>query len=254
MLGGIAVSGSSPPGSVFQVTTNGAVTTLVFFSYTNGATPLAALTLGNDGNFYGTTAAGGSNNYGTVFIVTTNGALTTLVSFNGTNGWEPRAALTLGKDGNFYGTTAYGGSGDYGTVFMVTTNGALTTLISFNGVNGWHPVGALTLGNDGNFYGTTQFGGNTNLNGGSGFGTVFRLSLAPVIPATLTLHFLDGYPLLSMFGTLGDTYTLEYTTNLAAPNWTPILIVPNLSISPFQMVDPVGIVPPARFYRVVQSQ
>ena len=39
----------------------------------------ASLTLGNDGNFYGTTRNGGS--YGTIFRVTTNGVLTTLVSF-----------------------------------------------------------------------------------------------------------------------------------------------------------------------------
>ncbi len=230
------------------------ITTLVSFTGTNGAVPEAALTLGNDGNFYGTTSRGGSNNDGTVFTMPTNGTLTTLISFNGTNGSYPGAALMLGNDGNFYGTTTSGGSCDDGTVFMVTTNGTLTTLISFNGANGWHPAGALTLGSDGFLYGTTQWGGNTNLNGGSGFGTVFRLSLAPVIPATLELHFLEGYPMLSMFGTLGDTYTLEYTTNLAVPNWTPILIVPNLSISPFQLIDPAGGGQPMRFYRAVQSQ
>ena len=43
-------------GPVFQVTTNGTLTTLVSFDVTNGQYPNAALTLGNDGNFYGTTA------------------------------------------------------------------------------------------------------------------------------------------------------------------------------------------------------
>ena len=42
-------------GTVFKVTTNGTLTTLVSFNGTNGANPNAALTLGNDGNFYGTT-------------------------------------------------------------------------------------------------------------------------------------------------------------------------------------------------------
>ena len=69
-------------GTVFKVTTNGTLTTLVSFNGTNGANPYAALTLGNDGNFYGTTSEGGSSGYGTVFKVTTNGTLTTLVSFN----------------------------------------------------------------------------------------------------------------------------------------------------------------------------
>ena len=54
---------------MFQVTTNGSLTTLVSFTGTNGASPYAALTLGNDGNFYGTTAYGGimCSGHGTVF-------------------------------------------------------------------------------------------------------------------------------------------------------------------------------------------
>lgn len=101
-------------GTVFKVTANGALTMLVSFvssSDTNGAYPSGGLTLGNDGNFYGTTSQGGSSGGGTVFKVTTNGSLTTLVSFNGTNGASPRAAVTLGGDGSLYGTTESGGSG-----------------------------------------------------------------------------------------------------------------------------------------------
>ena len=247
-------------GTVFKVTTNGTLTTLVSFNFTNGACPYAGLTLGNDGNFYGTTFGGGSSGDGTIFKVTTNGTLTTLVFFGGTNGANPYAALTLGNDDNFYGTTEWGGNtnlnGGYGggTVFKVTTNGTLTTLVSFNGANGAWPGAGLTLGTDGNFYGTTDCGGNTNLNSGYGVGTVFRLLLSPVIPPTLTLQFWAGYPLLSMYGTLGHTYTVQYTTNLAVPNWTPMLIVPNLSISPFQMIDPAGVGQPERFYRAVQLQ
>jgi len=110
---------------VFKVTTNGVLTTLVSFTnnYTEGANPFAALTLGNDGNFYGTTEYGGTNGGGgTVFKVTPNGVLTTLVSFAITNGANPQAALTLGNDGNFYGTTVSGGSSggsSYGTVFRL---------------------------------------------------------------------------------------------------------------------------------------
>ena len=49
------------------------VQTLCAFNHTNGATPYAALTLGQDGNFYGTTEQGGITNstypygMGTVF-------------------------------------------------------------------------------------------------------------------------------------------------------------------------------------------
>ena len=117
--GGIANSTyPSGMGTVFKVTTNGMLTTLISFNNANGALPEAALTLGTDGNFYGTTTQGGSYGYGTVFIMTTNGILTTLVSFNYTNGEGPNG-LTLAPDGNFYGTTWYGGSHGYGTVFCL---------------------------------------------------------------------------------------------------------------------------------------
>src|SRR5208282_2863704 len=103
-------------------TTGGAFTNLVDFdNYTAGINPAAGLTLGPDGNFYGTTYSGGSSGNGTVFEVTTNGTLTTLVNFNSTNGANPRASLTLGPDGNFYGTTLNGGRSGYGTVFEATT-------------------------------------------------------------------------------------------------------------------------------------
>jgi uncharacterized repeat protein (TIGR03803 family) len=182
------VPGSDGYGTVFRVTTGGTLTTLVSFNDTNGADPEASLTLGSDGNFYGTTAFGGasagqeSTGFGTVFRVTTNGTLTTLVSFNGANGANPIGGLTLGPDGNLYGTTEYGGSGGDGTAFGVTTNGTLTTLVNFNGSNGANPWAGLTLGPDGKFYGTTQIGGN------GGHGVVFRLSVpSSGIPSAYTV-------------------------------------------------------------------
>jgi len=122
--------GSSGAGTVFQITTNGVLTTLVSFNYANGASPLAGLVLGNDGNFYGTTDSGGSSDAGTVFQMTPQGVLTTLVSFSSpvydgsgastnANGANPQAGLTLGSDGNFYGTTANDGPGGGGTIFRL---------------------------------------------------------------------------------------------------------------------------------------
>src|ERR1017187_1121992 len=68
------------------------IETLCSFNNNNGAYPWAALTLGPDGNFYGTTRQSSSSVYGTLFKVTTNGTLTTLVSFSGFNGSEPYSA------------------------------------------------------------------------------------------------------------------------------------------------------------------
>jgi uncharacterized repeat protein (TIGR03803 family) len=128
------------------------LTTLIAFNGANGGYP-NALTLGNDGNFYGTTSAGGSG-LGTVFRMSDDGTLTPLVAFNGNNGAYPSAALTLGEDGSFYGTTSGGGitnsrySQGMGTVFRMTPSGALTTLVSFNLTNGARPQAALALGNE----------------------------------------------------------------------------------------------------------
>jgi uncharacterized repeat protein (TIGR03803 family) len=164
-------------GTIFRTTTSGILTKLVEFAYTiTGANP-TGLTLGKDGNFYGTTEIGGSNGYGTAFQVTTNGTFTKLVDFSYTATGADPTGLTLGKDGNFYGTTSEGGGSNFGTVFQMTTNGTLKTLVSFNGtIDGAYPLATLTLGQDGNFYGTTHQGGDLNLNSNRGFGTIFQVT------------------------------------------------------------------------------
>jgi uncharacterized repeat protein (TIGR01451 family) len=168
------------------------VTTI--YSFINGpAKPLAGLTLGNDGNFYGTTESGGLNNEGTAFKMTTNGITTTLVNFGTTYGSPtyPEANLTLGPDGNFYGTTSQGGTNTSGTnatgtVFKMTTNGTVTILVSFNGVNGGIPLAGLTLAPDGNFYGTTEFGGT------NGDGTVFKLTTNGTLTTLVNFNGTNG--------------------------------------------------------------
>jgi uncharacterized repeat protein (TIGR03803 family) len=54
-------------GTVFRLTTNGTLTTVVSFNGTNGAYPQAGVVQGTDGSFYGTTASGGASGNGTVF-------------------------------------------------------------------------------------------------------------------------------------------------------------------------------------------
>jgi uncharacterized repeat protein (TIGR03803 family) len=171
-------------GTVFKITTNGALTTLYTFTGNDGASPQAALVQGSDGYFYGTTPQGGSNNLGTLFKISANGKLTSLYSFTGGNdGWNPDGALVQGSDGYLYGTTAGVGylafESGHGTVFKFTTNGALTTLYSFTGLSdGAYPVAGLVQGSDGNLYGTTTQGGGSHGIDSlvPGFGNVFQIS------------------------------------------------------------------------------
>ena len=162
--GATSEAGRNASGTLFRITTDGVLTPLFSFealsgsasTNTSGASPYARLTLGPDGNFYGTAFLGGSRGDGTVFRITTNGAFTPLASFAGTNGTGPRGALVVGPDNSLYGTTLNGGIyGDLGTVFRVTTNGVLTTLVSFNYDTGSAPDAGVVFGPDGNLYGTT---------------------------------------------------------------------------------------------------
>jgi len=180
-------------GTVFQMTPAGALTTLASFQGANGRHPFGRLTQSSDGHFYGTTLLGGTNNEGSVFQMTAAGALTTLASFKFyVNGAFPVGALLEDSDGSFYGTTANGTSAYGGTLFKVTSAGQLTTVIVFTGANGWNPWAGLVRGADGNFYGTGEYGGNMSLNGGAGFGSVFKMTPAGVLKTLVAFNGANG--------------------------------------------------------------
>jgi uncharacterized repeat protein (TIGR03803 family) len=196
-------------GTIFQITSSGALTTLAQFNGANGSYCVRRLVQGSDGNFYGTTAGGGADNFGTVFKMNPGGTVSTLVSFTGGDGSAPFAELVQGSDGNFYGTTAAGSASGGGTVFKMTPAGTLTTLVSFTGVNGLYPGAALVQGTNGMLYGTAYDGGTTALNGGAGFGTVFRMSTAGAFTTLAQFNGVaDGfYPLSGLVqGSDGNFY------------------------------------------------
>lgn len=189
--------GAGGDGTVFKLTPQGEMTTLVSFDDTNGsAHPSSKLVEARDGAFYGTTRGGFSGN-GTLFRVTRDGVLTTLVSFTGAlanSNSLPLAGLVQALDGHLYGTTAFGGPSartngpyGYGTIFRLTTNGQFTTLHSFDGANGVYPSAALIQAKDSRLYGTAA-GGNTNFPA-SFHGTVFSITTNAEIT---TLAFFNG--------------------------------------------------------------
>ncbi len=203
LYGTTQYGGNFGEGLIFRISTAGSYSTLYNFGEgtNDGSDPLSALTLGTDGNLYGTTSGylgydetrrngnekmgktpgyfGGS--YGTIFSFSpASRAFTVLHSFDYYDGGSPSSPMIQGKDGYLYGVTSYDGAYYDGTIFRIQTTGeSFSDLHDFgqsqdgfgNSLDGAYPNG-LTQGADGNFYGTTESGGAN----GSGSGTLFCLS------------------------------------------------------------------------------
>jgi uncharacterized repeat protein (TIGR03803 family) len=230
-------------GTVFRISTNvnnGNFTTLYWFTGepNGGGGPAGPLTLGLDGNFYGTTAGckadcASTNIGGTVFRITPSGVFTQLYAFTGPAfsggdiGILPPARLVQGSGGNLYGVTAYGGiqipseQHGYGTVFQISTNGVFTNLHTFTGgSDGYMPWSPLVPGSDGNFYGVTTSGGILrNSIQGSGNGTVFQID--PYGAFSTIYSFTNGLDGANPVGGLvqGSDGNLYGLTQNYAPNY-----------------------------------
>jgi uncharacterized repeat protein (TIGR03803 family) len=178
-------------GTVFKITTAGALTTLHKFcapSCVDARTPKGGVALGTDGNLYGTAEFGGSSGGGTTFKMTPTGTLTNYSL--GAFGSRPVGALMQATNGGFYGTVSVDGPHAGGAVFRVSSGGTLTPVYFFctdpHCPDGRNPLAGLVQGEDGNLYGTTSAGG-------AGFaGTVFKLSLGGKLARLHSFDTVDG--------------------------------------------------------------
>src|ERR1700685_1599305 len=93
------------------------IATLVSFNITNGSKPYSTMTLGRDGNLYGTTSGGGSNYNGTIFEIDSNNMIQTLAQFSGKNGSFPVSKMVQNSNGDFFGITYVGGANGLGSIF-----------------------------------------------------------------------------------------------------------------------------------------
>jgi uncharacterized repeat protein (TIGR03803 family) len=155
-------------GGAFKMSPNGELQTL---HRLGNADATAALTLGSNGDFYGTCPLGGPENAGLLFEMAPEGAVKILHPFSFIHGDAvPVNTLVQGSDGNFYGTTgqtlgvstnttAMGTASvsDRGTIFKITPQGDFTILHLFPVGERYQPSGPLVLGRDGYFYGTAVF-------------------------------------------------------------------------------------------------
>ena len=141
-------------GAVYKITPSGAETILhTFTGGADGRYPVTPLTLGSDGNLYGTTSGQDYDSiYGTIFQITPTGTLTTLYTFTGAADGEFAAgALVLGTDGNFYGAAAGNGHEYDGSVFKMALSGAFTILHTFDITDGINSPSSLVEGSNGSF-------------------------------------------------------------------------------------------------------
>jgi len=192
IYGTIGDDNSNAAGSAFKMTPSGTFTRIYSFcslaKCADGSGPWGGLSLGKDGNLYGTTTGGGSFNSGTAFQLTPSGALTTVWNFdNGTDGGVPWYPLLQGLDGNFYGVSNTQYNGDYGAFVKLVPTATPpykeSVLIDFNYTDGNDP-NLPTQGTDGSFYGSTFSGGT------KGLGVLFKSTTAGV---ETVLHNFTGY-------------------------------------------------------------
>lgn len=169
-------------GSLFRLAPDGTFTILHRFGggSPNPFTPYTGVTLGPDGQLYGTTLRGGSDDSGTIYRIGTDGTgFTVLHQFTGEDGENPEGQLVV-FDGMLYGTTLIGGARNRGTIYRISTSGAFELLYSFpafsavrdgQGINdvGANPrAGLMYSATDLAFYGTAYNGGE------HGHGTLYR--------------------------------------------------------------------------------
>ena len=183
LYGTTYAGGAAGNGTVFElvrpVGRKGAWTEKILYSFgagTDGAAPVARVTLDASGNLYGTTSSGGAYGYGTVFQLKPGSAWTEniLHSFqNADDGATPYAGLVSDAAGNLYGAATDGGTNGGGTVFELTPSGGSWNFSVLASQPGWGISGTfrdLVLDDSGNIYGTTH------CDGANSAGTIYELS------------------------------------------------------------------------------
>lgn len=164
--------GASSSGTIFKITTSGAVTVLRSLNgTTDGGTPKGSLIQGSDGAFYGTTTLGGTNKVGTIFRITTAKAFTVLRSFNmATDGGTPLGGLILAPKITLVANAQSGLTTTEDVAKAITLTGSGATNITFNvlikprhGSVTTGTAAARTYTPAANFNGVDSFAFTTNL-------------------------------------------------------------------------------------------
>jgi uncharacterized repeat protein (TIGR03803 family) len=121
LYGSASVGGIDGNGVIFKLAYNAAAPQVIhdFGDGTTGATPLAQITRGFNGNLYGTASQGGANGQGDVFKISRGKVFTDIHDFAGFDGANPQGGLVDGGDGKLYGTTTGGGTTFQGVLYSI---------------------------------------------------------------------------------------------------------------------------------------
>jgi uncharacterized repeat protein (TIGR03803 family) len=250
-LYGTTYHGGTSNGVVFAMQTDGSgYTVLKYFptiggigTNSDGAAPVAGLTLGGD-TLYGATVGGGVLGCGNIFRIKTNGTdFADLHDFLHTDGAFPGITLML-NGSTLYGTTPAGGLSNRGTIFMLQTTGAdFVTLMNLDLVRGTQCDSKFILCSN-ILYGTAADGG-TAYNG-----VVFGLTILPQI-LTADGNFgikSNGFG-FNLTGISNQTVVVEACTDRALSIWQPLQT--NVLVgTPFYFSDPALDQNASRFYRL----
>jgi uncharacterized repeat protein (TIGR03803 family) len=215
LYGACIECGPSDGDAIFKMTTAGVTTFLYNFPSDGsmGSSP-SPLTLGTDGNYWGTTYSGGSGMLGTIFKITPSGSLTTVYNFpsDGSQGYDPTGiALVQASDGKFYGTVTQTPPNeiilgrpaphrrslthplveptpsftDGGIIFSISTTGGFASAYAFGANDGNDPNVSLVEGQNGKLYGETAYGV-------AGYGSIYSFTLGGGSSSFSTLYSFTG--------------------------------------------------------------
>jgi uncharacterized repeat protein (TIGR03803 family) len=173
-------------GTIFKLNAQGQLNPLYTFCTqgggicTDGFWPGGGLTLGSDGNFYGSATNGGlwldNCGYacGTLFSVTPGGVFSVLHSFDDTDGFDPYFAPMQATNGVFLGSTSSGAADNDGTLYGLSMN--LPAFVETNPASGKVGTTVVIMGN--NLKGSTAVTFN-------GTAAQFRVAANSAIVATV---------------------------------------------------------------------
>ncbi len=238
---GITIGGVTYGAGQFVATSGGAILSsgdgLVWqYEYSTNNLTLGSLACGN-GVFVATCRTNGYSygyNYGSGFLISSNLAswqFVALANYFSSSPSGPGVAGIIFGGGYFIGAVNNGSS-------------LYTTYTSTNGFNWANRVGA----NGATLF---DFGAGSFVADGNGVLLQSGVFAPPTNPPPSYLT-IATYPGVTINGTAGATYQIQYTTNLNS-TWLPLTNI-SLPYTPFIWVDSSSSVVGQRFYRSVQLQ